>query len=327
MSGHDITDCPDLTPYAADYRPDHAARGAEALRDDLLGVVKEGIGNHPRSLQKEIGPSEIGHPCNRALAYKFAAVPPAGLQAPKWAAAVGTAVHDHFSDWLHQANQRAFRWLFDTRVWVGDLYPGRPITGHMDAFDTWTGTVIDLKCPSSSVLDKARRAPDNGPQYDAQLDLYGTGAVNAGLPVRHVGILRLPRNGQLADADWKVRPHDPDRGRRALQRAGAIAQLADTLGAQATTMQPATEHYCGTCPWFRPGSTDLTTGCPGAASFLEAREKRVTTPPNNLLDLAGPNAVTTPAQPVAPRDPATPPDALLALAGAQTPTATGPRAH
>ena len=265
MSGYDITDCPDLTPYAGDLSPDHANRD---IGSDLTDVVREGIAAHPRSAQKEIGPSEIGHPCNRWLAHHFAGTPATGLQTPKWAAAVGTAVHDHFADWLHRWNaDHEFRWLSETRVWVGDLYPGRPITGHMDAFDTWTGTVIDLKCPSKSVLDKARRAPDNGAQYDCQLDLYGQGAINAGVDVRNVGILRLPRNGNLADADWKVRPHNPERAATALLRAGTIARMVDALGPAAIPMQPTAEHFCGTCPFFRPGATDLTVACPGADTF------------------------------------------------------------
>lgn len=286
MSGYDLSDCPDLTPYAADYRPDIAARGVEVLRDDLLGAVTSALDAHPRSRQAEIGPSEIGAPCNRALAYKFADVPAVGLQAPKWAAAVGTAVHEQFSDWLHQANERdGFRYLFDLRVWVGDLYPGRPITGSFDAFDTWTGTVIDLKCPTKSRIDRTRNKPDNGPQYETQVDLYGVGAVNAGLPVRHVGILRLPRDGNLVDADWKVRPHNPERATSAMQRAGAIARLADTLGAQAAALQPATEHFCATCPWHQPNSTDLTTGCPGAESFIASRERRHQSSTDSLTSL------------------------------------------
>lgn len=287
MSGYDLSDCPDLSPYAADYRPDHPATlNPERLRDDLLGAVREAIDAHPRSQQTEIGPSELGHPCNRWLAYKFAGVPPVGIQPPKWRPAVGTAVHGDFSDMLHRWNaEHEFRWLTDVRVWVGDLYPGRPITGHFDAFDTWTRTGIDLKVPGPNGMKTYGPGKPENPQYDVQFDSYGNGIVAGGLEVRYVGSLRLPAAGELADAVWKVRPHDPERAHRALTRAGAIAKLADTVGPAAAAMQPATEHFCGTCTWFRPGSTDLSAGCPGAATFLAARERRTQSVTDSLTSL------------------------------------------
>jgi hypothetical protein len=333
VSSYDLSDCPDLTPYAGDYRPEHPATvQPAAIRDDLLFAIRDAVVNQPRTLQKEIGPSQIGSPCNRWLAYKLGDVPPVALKNTPWRAAVGTAVHEQFADWLHRYNAvHGFRYLSETRVWVGDLLPGRPVTGHMDAFDTWTGTVIDLKTGTRTALDEARSGVTK-PVYETQVSLYGQGAVNAGLPVRNVGILTVPRDGELSDAVWRVQPHDPERGRRGLARAGAIAQLVDTLGGpQAAAMQPASEYYCASCDWFQPGSTDLTIGCPGAPSFIAAREAKATTPPANLLDLAGPHAVTTPAQtataPATRRDAGTPPAALLALAGTQTPPAPVPGAH
>ena len=286
MSGYDLSDCPDLSPYAADYRPDIAARGVEVLRDDLLGVVKEALDNHPRGLQKEIGPSELGHPCGRWLGYKLAGVPHVGIQAPKWRPAVGTAVHTKFSDMLHAWNERhEFRWLTDIRVWIGDLYPGRPITGHFDFFDTWTGTCGDLKVPGPSSMKRHGPGKPENPQYDVQFDSYGNGAVNAGLPVRFVGSLRLPAAGELEDAVWKVRPHNPQRATDALTRAGSIAKLVDTVGTAAIPWQDAVEHFCGTCPWYRPGSTDLQTGCPGAESFQQARQVRAQSSTDSLTSL------------------------------------------
>lgn len=314
MSGYDITDCPDLTQYAGDYRPDHAARD---LRGDLIEVIRDAVINQPRTLQREIGPSQIGSPCNRWLAYKLGDIPAVGLKKTPWRAAVGTAVHEQFAEWLHRYNEvHGFRYLSETRVWVGDLYPGRPITGHMDAFDTWTGTVIDLKTGTKNVLDEARSGYVN-PVYETQLSLYGQGAVNAGLPVRNVGILSVPRDGELTTAVWNVKPHDPDRGQRGLARAGAIAQMVDTLGPRAAAMQPAAEYYCGTCDWYQPGSTDLTIGCPGAATFVAERERRATTPPAALTDLAGPTAHVTPATTTPATRPATttPPASLTELAG------------
>lgn len=301
---YDIDDCPDLSSFTDLARPGMFGLDPAELRTDLLAAVREGIEAHPRSAQREIGPSQIGHPCNRWLAYFFAEVPPTGLQSPPWRQAVGTAVHTEFSDWLHRWNElHGMRYLTDMRVWIGDLYPGRPITGTFDAFDTWTCTGIDLKVPGPNGMKRYAPGKPEDPQYDVQLDSYGVGAQAAGLHVRNVGTLRLPSAGELSDAVWKVREHNPGRAKTALARAGGIATLVNAIGPAAIEMQPTTEHFCTRCEWFRPGSTDLQTGCPGAESVIAKNN----TPPAALTALAG-----TPT-PAADAPQATPNTALAAI--------------
>jgi len=137
---------PDLSMFRDEQRElgkDPDAIGDEFIRDVIEPALKE----HKRSLQTEIGPSELGVPCKRWLAHKFAGTPPVGIQEVKWAAAVGTAIHDHLNLWCHAYNERhgVSRYLFDVPVYVGDLYPGRPITGHVDVFDVWRGAILDGK--------------------------------------------------------------------------------------------------------------------------------------------------------------------------------------
>jgi hypothetical protein len=257
--------------------------GAEFIRDVIEPAVRE----QPRSLQKEIGPSELGVPCKRWMAHKFAGTPPTGIPKTKWAAAIGTAAHDHLSLWCHAYNERhgVNRYLFDLLVYVGDLYPGRPITGHLDVYDVWRGVVIDAKFPGASQMDKYRPATAaENPQYEAQVHCYGNGVINAGLPVSAVGILRLPRGGDnLHDAVWKVQPHDPEKGRQALQRAGAIALTVDAIGSRAIPLMPTAEHFCTTCPYFLPRATDLERACPGVEA-VAARADRV---PDHIAALMG----------------------------------------
>lgn len=254
----------------------------EPLGAELIAAVREGIEAHPRSAQTEIGPSEIGHPCNRWLAHRLARTPPTGLQTPPWRQAVGTAVHEPFSDWLHRWNEiHGTRYLTDLRVNVGELYPGRPIWGTLDALDIVTATIIDLKVPGRTAMKTYRDGQPESPQYEVQTDLYGKGAANHGFPIASVGILRLPAAGELSDAVWKCRPHDPARAQRALDRAGGIARMVDALGPKAIPLQPTAEHYCHRCDFFAPNTTDLTKGCPGDATWAAKRDAR----PNSLSSL------------------------------------------
>lgn len=274
-------DCPDLTGWATEIRSD---ADPEQLPDELLGVITEGINAHPRSQQKEIGPSEIGHPCNRWLAHFFAGTPRRQRSVP-WRPAVGTAVHTDLSVWLHRWNEtHGTRWLTDIKVWVGDLYEGRPIVGHLDALDLWTATVVDFKIPGPGQMKTHRSAaggPEQQPSYRTQKHLYAKGCVNAGFPVRQVAILRLPAAGELDDAIWTVEPYQPALAETALVRAGGIARMVDTLGVEAIPLQPTSENYCAGCPFFEPHTTDLHTGCPGDQAFITKRDNRRST----LLDL------------------------------------------
>lgn len=273
--------CPDLTPWASEIRTNI---NPGQLPDHLLEAITEGINAHPRSHQKEIGPSEIGHPCNRWLAHFFAGTPRKERSIP-WRPAVGTAVHTDLSTWLHRWNEtHETRWLTDLNVWVGDLYEGRPIVGHLDALDLWTATVVDFKIPGPNQMKNHKTAaggPERQATYRTQKHLYARGCVNAGFPVRQVAILRLPAAGELADAIWTVEPYQPELAEAALARAGGIAAMIDTLGPDAIPLQPTTENYCGGCPFLNPHTTDLRTGCPGAEEVIARR----TTPPKHLKSL------------------------------------------
>jgi hypothetical protein len=276
MSGDNGMPPLDLSMFRDDvteFGKDLDSIGVEFIRD----VIKPALAEQKRSLQKEIGPSELGVPCQRWLAHKFAGTPPTGIPKAKWAAAIGTAAHDHLSQWCHAYNERhgVSRYLFDLLVYVGDLYPGRPITGHLDVYDVWRAVVLDAKFPGATQMDKYRpvSAAEN-PQYSDQVHCYGNGIVNAGLPVAAVGMLRLPRGSDnLDDGYWRWEPHDPARGRRALQRAGAIAAMVDAVGPDIIPTFPTTEHHCANCPFYLPGAKDLTKACPGADSVITRRDR------------------------------------------------------
>ena len=235
---------------------------------ELLQLIAQRIEFHPRSLQTAIGPSEIGHSCARRIGYKLAGHPERSDQPPNWKATVGTAVHTWMEEMLDDDNlsyaertgSGEERWFIETRVNVGDIN-GVDIEGSCDVFDRVTGTVIDWKTNGPGMLKKYKKAQSD--EYRAQAHLYGRGWQRKGLAVRNVMIIHLPRNGELSEAHVWQEPYDEQVAIDALERATGIAVTIDALGDAAFPMLPTADAFCRNCPFFRFGSTDLKTGCPG----------------------------------------------------------------
>lgn len=241
----------------------------EQIGRDAIAMVAEGIELHPRSQQRELGPSELGHPCQRWLAHRLAGTPATGIQAPKLRAALGTASHVSLSDWCHAYNERhGFRYLTDLKVTVGELYPGRIIKGTLDIFDVWYGAVVDGKFPGPNGMKTYAYGKPESEQYRRQVLLYGKGAEDAGFRPAFVGMLRIPAAGELRDATWRYEPYDRALAEETLTRAGGVAQMVNVLGTAAIPLQPTTQFHCGTCPFYLPNATDLTRACPGAEDFV-----------------------------------------------------------
>lgn len=238
------------------------------LQAELLGVVETAIANHPRSLQKAIGPSEIGHPCARRIAYKLAGAPEVNTtRLTPWKPTIGTAVHAWLDETFTGSNftqpefqQTGGRYLCEVRVDVGEIL-GQPVTGSCDL--RTPDESIDFKIVGDPTLRRVKKNQHPGQQYRIQGHLYGRGWQRAGRPVKTIGVWFLPRNQELRQNYLWTEPYDEQIAIDALTRVEGIAKLAAALGAGAAAMLPATEAYCQGCPFFRPGSTDLTTGCPG----------------------------------------------------------------
>lgn len=240
------------------------------LKAEVVHVIENAIVNHPRSLQKRIGPSEVGHPCARRIGYTLLGVGPFNPfpDAP-WLPTIGTAVHSWLEEQFTDANgleatggDLAYaRWLTELRVSVGEIL-GVDITGSCDLYDRVTATALDWKIVGATPLKKYR-SKGPGDQYRSQIHLYGRGLIRRGLPVDTVVIAFLPRNGELRDAHFYTEAYREDVALWALQRANGIAIACSTLGTKALEQLEPTESFCSRCPFFRRGSTDLATGCPG----------------------------------------------------------------
>ncbi|MEQ6898985.1 hypothetical protein [Microbacterium sp. KR10-403] len=217
-------------------------------------VIKAGITRHPRSLQKRIGPSEIGRPCDRWVLHKLAGddEPDRG---PAWKPAIGTAVHAQLEEWFDQANfgggeVSTQEWVTEWEVTVGRI-GGTPITGHSDLFHVPTGTVTDHKIVGPKQLAKYRL---HGPseQYRTQAHLYAAGFTADGGwgQARHVAIAFLPRDGELDQAYFWSEPADPHRAAEAMNRANRLWTMLQVVGIDAAL---AASPLCDDqwCTWCR----------------------------------------------------------------------------
>jgi hypothetical protein len=73
----------------------------------------------------------------------------------------------------------------------------------------------------------------------------------------------LPRNEPLSESVFWHEPYDEQVALDATQRANGIRLTVDALGAAGLPHLATADAYCSRCPFFRSGSTDLATGCPG----------------------------------------------------------------
>ena len=252
---------------------------------ELKHIIASRIDLHPRSQQKRIGPSEIGEPCTRRLAYKLLDLPPSNPRPGSWKPTVGTAVHAWLEQALrgHDETNTHDRFYLEERVTVGQVN-GTDIDGSCDVYDRVTATVIDWKIVGAEAL---RRYRLNGPgeKYRIQTHLYGRGFANRDLPVDNVAIYFLPQNGELGDGHYWTEPYDPQIAVDALTRLETVAGVATSGGVHALPLLPTADSFCTYCPWFRQGSTDLAEGCPGDAN--RQQRPRTTSEPLGLEDLSG----------------------------------------
>ncbi|MEV4837767.1 hypothetical protein AB0K05_24815 [Nonomuraea sp. NPDC049486] len=238
---------------------------AAAIATNVVSVVKTAGQNAPRSLQRVIGPSEIGTPCVRRLAYKLCDWPETNTDSDPWASIIGTAVHSWMEQTFAAENRRLGheRYVIERRLHIrGNIH------GNADLFDRATGTNMDWKCVGLDRLDKYRK---NGPgdQYRVQAHLYGLGQENAGETVNDVAVVFLPRGGRIDGLHVWCEPYDRQVALAALDRLDAVMTMLTVLdppnNPPAWASFPAADAFCTYCPWFQPGSTDASRGCPGAS--------------------------------------------------------------
>lgn len=234
------------------------------LREDLIALIRAADANKPRSLQKALGPSEVGHLCERRLTYGTVASRKPDLRPVEkglnrfndpLAAIYGTAMHSWLEDAVKLANEALgrIRWIPEQRV---EIRPG--LSGTCDLYDVDTQSVLDWKnLGATSLREFAKHGP--GPTYRGQAHLYGAGYMaQFGLPVKKVGIVVLARHGGLRDTILWREDYNQALVDDVLARLDRVeghiethSLMTNPSGFAQVPITPSSS--CSrTCPWYSP---------------------------------------------------------------------------
>lgn len=229
------------------------------LAQELASVITKAGTWTPRSKQTAIGPSEIGHPCTRRLAYKLTGTDKVNeISSSTWSAQVGTAIHAYLADVFGGIEG----YEVEQKVQITDT-----LSGTIDLFDAARGIVMDWKTTGSSGLQQRRRDGATDQQL-VQTMLYAYGKAKSGANVTQVALIYVPTSGDINDMHVALYDYDEKVALDALSRLGAVQALTGELdltnNPQLWEMVPKhPDRLCSYCPYFKPYSTDLSKGCNG----------------------------------------------------------------
>lgn len=250
---------PDIPPGLASNH--HALR----LRDDVTEIIQWANRTSDRSMQKELGASEISD-CYRRLGYRLAGIRETGNETDPWPAIVGTGIHLWMEQALtrFEAAHRLGRWSAEMTV-----HPHPRVKGHTDAYDAQTFTVVDWKSKGSEEMREIRKGVITFDDAIQQISLYGLGHRRAGRRVDHVALVFMPRAGWLSGIYVWSAPFDEAIALAALDRrdrveAGLAYYDVASIPGNWEKFPAAPGKGCSWCPWHNPKLAGASAdGCPG----------------------------------------------------------------
>lgn len=223
------------------------------LSDALRELIYTGATNSKRSLQTDIGISEVGTECERALAYKIAGTPPVNLDANPMPSIIGTGFHLHMERIFRDLDPR--RWLVETPV----SYRG--VRGTADLFDRRRRLLVDWKSTSKSKINRLRKT-EPPMQAQVQIQIYAAAMAELGETVERAALAYVPRDGSLDDLwVWSVVP-DRSIADQWIDRLDALHERI-AKGEQPAAIDATPGLLCGFCPHHCATSTDASRACPG----------------------------------------------------------------
>jgi CRISPR/Cas system-associated exonuclease Cas4 (RecB family) len=168
----------------------------EDPKELLLHVLHAQDASRDRSLQTEVGPSEIGG-CKRKVWYRLNAQPHTNDNQSKLAAIMGTAIHAAIEEAIGALDPEGKEYLVETEVAYGDM------KAHVDLFVPSTGAVIDWK---TSKIKNLGYFPSKQQRW--QVQVYGYLLSKNGYDVKTVNLVAIARDGAEKDVKVHTEPYD-----------------------------------------------------------------------------------------------------------------------
>ena len=154
-----------------------------SIKETLVNKLTEQDKTRPRSVQTQVGVSEIGG-CATRVWHKVNGTEVTNPDTLRLAAIMGTALHSM----IEEVFTPDPRYKVETEVAVGD------ILGHIDLIDTETNTIWDWKTTTKNSLTYF-----GSKQQMLQVQLYGWLANQNGIKVDRVGLVAIARDGNESD--------------------------------------------------------------------------------------------------------------------------------
>jgi PD-(D/E)XK nuclease superfamily len=193
----------------------------------LLGVLRDKDAKRSRSVQTQVGPSEIGG-CARKVWYRLNDQPATNDNELKLAAIMGTAIHGAIEEAITEIDPKGEKYWVETEVEYGNM------KAHIDLFIPETGAVVDWK---TSKVKNLSYFPSTQQRW--QVQLYGYLLEKSGKgKVKTVNLVAIARDGDERDVKVHSEPYDEA---IALQALGWLALVKEAKEAPAPEKD---ENYC-----------------------------------------------------------------------------------
>jgi len=177
------------------------------VKDLLVKALYEKENSRSRSIQTEIGPSELGG-CRRKVWYKLNAQPKTNGGELKLAAIMGTAIHDTIEKALSKNKE----------VMLEQTVEHNGMKAHVDLYIPGTGDVVDWKTVK---LKNLTYFPSQQQRW--QVHTYGYLIEQSGLgKVHNVHLVAIPRDGDERDVKVHSEKYDTSIALEALSWLEAI---------------------------------------------------------------------------------------------------------
>lgn len=225
------------------------------ITPDILVTMIENFTLGGRSLQVEIGVSEIGMSCQRCVARKMAE-----YEKSRKVSSFRTTVGRYFHEGVAADFGKVFvngEMIIEDKL-VVHRYKGWTLRGSCDVFlpNDGHGMVLDWKCVGDDTLTAMRKRFDNGElpkeQYVIQGQLYGLGWELAGHEVEDICIFFVPANkGDLRRYHVAFEfPYDRAAAAKALANVERMIDEAEVDGWDRVVRRRDPEFGCLSCPTY-----------------------------------------------------------------------------